>query len=305
MHLDHCTRLIVSLFALISLGLHTLLLRMSLLLIEGTSSDISTEGTRSERLHALSNVTNFKGKLFMSEVAKIAELFTESAPQYTAITEAVEYFCPKWIAQNVHQFENLRELRVLDLACGSGLNVKALSQERAGIRAEGVDVASGMLSIARATGLYEKLYNCDLNTRLSEIPSETFDLVMVFGVLLFLNDVPLCMSECSRVLKPGGTLWATFRAFEEDDMGSPPRHLRQGGLMINGYSAAEILHTMRRSALGLTALDLVVEHTSPTGFPVMCYLLQAHKSTFLHKAQSPLSPVPQRIGSRPSSVAPQ
>src|SRR6201999_2521890 len=110
-------------------------------------------------------------------------------------------------------------------ACGSGLNVKALCQERAGIRAEGADAASGMLSIARATGLYEKLYSCDLNTRLSEIPSETFDLVMVFSALLYLSNVPLCIFECHRVLKPGGTLWATFRPFEADDMGSPPRSL--------------------------------------------------------------------------------
>lgn len=223
----------------------------------------------------------------MSTVTRIAGSFTEVAPQYDAITKSLEYFCPEWIAQNVHQFEISPEFRVLDLACGSGLNVRALHQQRAGIRAEGVDASSGMLEIARATGLYQKLYSYDLNTPLPDIPSDTFDLVMVFSVLHLLSDVPTCLSECHRVLKPGGTLWATFRPYEADDPGTPAQTVRrQGGGKVTGYSAAQILHMARKARLRLTALDPVIEYISGNGFPVPCYLLQARKTAVVTQPQA-------------------
>jgi len=162
------------------------------------------------------------------------------------------------------------------LACGTGINIKALLENHPGIRADGVDISPKMIEHARATGLYQNLYVHNLQHPLLSVASDAFDLVIAFGFLEFLTDVYVCISECSRVLKPNGMLWASFRRFEAGDAFSPPRVIGDE-LKQFGYSASELLYMMKGLKMKVTALDTAVGYVTSNGFAVPYYVIQARK----------------------------
>jgi len=209
---------------------------------------------------------------------RVTRAFDSWADRYDEDMRKSQYFSPEWIARHVYDLDGVPECRVLDLGCGTGINVKALCDLRTGIRADGIDVSTKMLEHARACNRYETLCTHDLNSRLPDIHSETFDLVIAFGFLELLADVGTCLSECRRVLRVGGTLWASFRRFEGGDDRSPPRQISLGGVTLIGYSADEILNMMSHLELRVTAFDTVVGYITEMGFPCPFYVLSASKT---------------------------
>jgi predicted TPR repeat methyltransferase len=208
----------------------------------------------------------------------MAKYYDAAATDYEKSMRRAGYFSPGWIAKYAPGLEDCPEFRVLDLGCGTGLNIKALCEQRAGIRADGVDLSPKMLERARATNSYESFYARDLNNEVPDIPSGIFDLVVAFGFFDLLSDVRVCLSECRRVLKVNGTLWASFRRFEADDEGSPPRHVSVEGIVTTGHSAGEILQMMRFLTMRVIALDAVVGYITRTGFDCPFYVLRARKA---------------------------
>ncbi|MFL6601928.1 MAG: class I SAM-dependent DNA methyltransferase [Steroidobacteraceae bacterium] len=209
---------------------------------------------------------------------EVTHAFDSWAERYDQDMKKAQYFSPDWITRHLDDLDGPAECRVLDLACGTGVNVKVLSELRPGVRAHGIDISPKMLDVARRINGYEWLQTHDLNTPLSDIQSDTFDLVIAFGFLELLSDVDLCLSECKRVLAVGGTLWSSFRRFEADDELSPPRQMSVGGMTVIGYSADQILHKMASLKLRVTAFDTVVGYITDTGFSCPFYVLSARKT---------------------------
>jgi predicted TPR repeat methyltransferase len=214
----------------------------------------------------------------MTMTKPMTKSFDAAADQYDALVKPGRYFAPEWITTHSDQIGDRNPFRVLDLGCGTGLNIEVLSQRRPGIHAEGVDLSPRMLGRARATGRYERLYTHDLNEPLSDVASDSFDLVIAFGCLEFLSDVRVCLSECGRLLKTNGQLWASFKRFEADDPGSPPRSMLIRGVRMYGYSAAEILHMMNDLDMHVIALEALVGYVTRSGFDCPYNVLQARKS---------------------------
>jgi len=212
-----------------------------------------------------------------SEALSVKELFDELAQGYDERIKRNGYFAPGWVTAHAGELEDRPEFRVLDLACGTGLNVRVLAGRRKGIRADGIDLSPKMLELARASALYERLYVRDLNYRLPDIPSESFDLVIAFGFLEWLDYVGPCISECHRLLKPNGILWATFRRFEAGDEASPRRQVEIAGGRLTGYSAAEIVHVLNQLDLHIVKLEETTGYLTSTGFPCPYYVLRAAK----------------------------
>jgi 2-polyprenyl-3-methyl-5-hydroxy-6-metoxy-1,4-benzoquinol methylase len=90
--------------------------------------------------------------------------------------------------------------RILDLGCGSGLNVWLYQQ--AGWDAIGVEPADAAAAIARSMGL--RAYTGTLEE--VRFPPSYFDVVTMYQVLEHIANPRAVLEECHRILKPGGRL---------------------------------------------------------------------------------------------------
>lgn len=126
-----------------------------------------------------------------------------------------------------------RELRVLDLGCGTGRHARWLAE--AGARVVAVDFSEGMLAQARAKGDLRHLRFgiADLNQPLPFAP-RCFDLVVSGLVLEHLRDLGHFFREVQRVLAPTGR--AVVSAMH------PAMFLRKSQARFTDPESGEIIH---------------------------------------------------------------
>ncbi len=94
---------------------------------------------------------------------------------------------------------------ILDVGCGTGLSGLALRQ--AGFpHIDGCDLTPEMLAKAKATGVYQRLFETNLNEPPINAPSGHYDAATCVGVFSFGHVAPSAIDEILRVLKPGGIL---------------------------------------------------------------------------------------------------
>ena len=102
-------------------------------------------------------------------------------------------------------FDGQRGKRVLDVGCGTGVDLVRFA--RAGAHAFGVDVASAAIGLARQNAAHQQLaaHLAVADGERLPFPSDRFDYVFAHGVVQYTADDRTLVSECHRVLKPGGT----------------------------------------------------------------------------------------------------
>jgi SAM-dependent methyltransferase len=98
--------------------------------------------------------------------------------------------------------------RGLDVGCGDGVLTKLLA-ELAGAdwRLVGIDPDPAEIALARATGFFEELHETGAD-HVAE-PDSSFDFAFANSVLEHIPDLPPCLKEIARCLKPGGRFYAT------------------------------------------------------------------------------------------------
>nr|XP_046256544.1 methyltransferase-like protein 27 isoform X2 [Scatophagus argus]XP_046256545.1 methyltransferase-like protein 27 isoform X2 [Scatophagus argus] len=127
------------------------------------------------------------------------------AQTYEQDSERMNYRAPDLVVDflNANFCGSREEVRVLDVACGSGLVAKLMAG--LGFRHfVGVDGSKGMLEQAAKTGLYQDLRPALLGTQ--PLPAEpgTFDLAIIVGALRD-GFVPVSVvRELCDAIKPGG-----------------------------------------------------------------------------------------------------
>ena len=100
---------------------------------------------------------------------------------------------------------NIREKRVLDLACGEGHNTRILAKKAATVT--GVDFSEKMIETAREKEAEENLgitYIASDAADLKDLPSNSFDLVTCFMSMQDIEHLEDAVSEVARVLKNDG-----------------------------------------------------------------------------------------------------
>lgn len=134
----------------------------------------------------------------------IGAAFDERAPHYDENT------MHRSVASAVAGFVDLDDVtRVLDIATGTGLVLRALSQRAPGLALTGVDISRGMLDVARAALPAAEWIEAEA----ARVPlsDSSADLVTCVTALHIIPGVPEAAAEWSRVLRPGGRLvTATF-----------------------------------------------------------------------------------------------
>ena len=100
---------------------------------------------------------------------------------------------------------------ILEIGCGAGVLTAELA--RTGHHIEAVDAAPAMVQLTRQNatnnGVAERVTASLADVHALCFPEGKFDLVIAIGVIPWLHDVALGLSEMQRVLKRGGSLIVT------------------------------------------------------------------------------------------------
>jgi demethylmenaquinone methyltransferase/2-methoxy-6-polyprenyl-1,4-benzoquinol methylase len=139
------------------------------------------------------------------------EIFNAIAPRYDMTNRILSLGMDTgWRRKILEHLPTGRDLRVLDLATGTGAVAMALARDERVAEVVGVDLAESMLCIGRAKVARELLgskVNLLVGDALAlDFPDRRFDAVTVaFGLRNF-PDVMKGLMEAYRVIRPGGRL---------------------------------------------------------------------------------------------------
>lgn len=105
---------------------------------------------------------------------------------------------------------------VLDFGCGSGAITNKLAEEVKAI--EAIDISSGMLGFAQNQADENAITN--INYRQVSIfdesfKNETFDVILAFNVLHYIEDMPSLIERINSLLKPNGVFISSTACMKE------------------------------------------------------------------------------------------
>ena len=98
------------------------------------------------------------------------------------------------------------ESRLLDLASGTGDIAFAGLEQISGLRVVGTDFAYPMMAVGQVRPLGQLMAWCQADALQLPYPSNTFDAVVSGYLLRNVIDLPACLAEQLRVVRPGGVI---------------------------------------------------------------------------------------------------
>lgn len=153
----------------------------------------------------------------LTDVNDTRALYDEWAINYDADLAKADqdYVGPASAAAHVLKYLGVPQIdpntELLDAGCGTGLVGVHLAQAGAK-KIDGVDLSSGMLEVARKTGVYRSLDTADLSSPLVH-KDHTYDVVACIGTMTQGHVGPVAIDEFARVTKPGGLIVATVLGY--------------------------------------------------------------------------------------------
>jgi 2-polyprenyl-6-hydroxyphenyl methylase/3-demethylubiquinone-9 3-methyltransferase len=118
-----------------------------------------------------------------------------------------------WVASRIEkELGSLEGIGLLDIGCGGGFLSNALSE--IGMRVTGIDLSATSLEVARRWDKTGKVKYLEANAYRLPFAGESFDVVTAMDFLEHVEDPRKAISECARVLKPGGLFF--FHTFNRN-----------------------------------------------------------------------------------------
>lgn len=114
------------------------------------------------------------------------------------------------VARLVSKLNLDKNAKILDLGCGEGRNIRLLTES--GYEVTGIDQSKHALDIVR--NLYnlpsEKLICADAIESIRQLASETFNLVLCWGLMHYISNTSTALNEIHRVLKRSSHVIISF-----------------------------------------------------------------------------------------------
>lgn len=116
----------------------------------------------------------------MPDAAPVTYLLTTSAEQRTyynatattydeEFAKATRYDYPARVAHVFMAVAGAADTLIVDIGCGTGLLGQALARLRSDVIIDGLDLSTGMLALARATGAYRRVREADLQVGVPDL----------------------------------------------------------------------------------------------------------------------------------------
>lgn len=109
-----------------------------------------------------------------------------------------------------------KENIILDFGCGSGTITNKISTKVKSI--EAIDISAGMLEIAKRQAEEKFITNINyIQTSIFDprFKKETFDAILAFNVLHYIEDMPCHISRINSLLKPSGIFISSTACLKE------------------------------------------------------------------------------------------
>lgn len=156
----------------------------------------------------------------LSEMPKayVQALFDQYAPHFEdVLINDLGYRAPSLIfkavvAARVAARKPALFKRAIDLGCGTGLAAAAFAKQVDHFT--GIDLSSGMIKEARATGLYAELEVADMIDGLRGRSDASVNLIVAADAFVYLSDLAPVLREAKRVLAAGGVLAFTLETHD-------------------------------------------------------------------------------------------
>ncbi len=140
----------------------------------------------------------------------VRALFDQYAPRFDKVlVNDLDYRGPEVLLKAVLAARHAQKLparfrRAIDLGCGTGL----VAREFSSLVDEfvGIDLSSGMIERARATGLYARLDVTDMLQGLCAEDETSAELIVAADAFVYVPELDGLLREAARVLKPQGLL---------------------------------------------------------------------------------------------------
>jgi len=122
------------------------------------------------------------------------------------------YSAAHFLIENIKaDFQDFMPNQILDVGCGSGYNTATYATIYSNADVHGIDVAPGLLrwGNARAESLGQAIHFTQMNSADMDFEDESFDLIAstIWGHETTPSILTKSLSECWRVLRPGGVMF--------------------------------------------------------------------------------------------------
>ena len=136
------------------------------------------------------------------------KLYADWAETYDqTMLDGLSYRSPRRIAALAAETEARRDVRVLDVGCGTGLLANSL-RTQGFHRIDGLDYSAPMLAVAQREGRIDEAFLRDLNEGL-DMGAECYDMLASTGTFTHGHVGAGCLPELLALLVPGGRLICT------------------------------------------------------------------------------------------------
>ena len=110
---------------------------------------------------------------------------------------------------------------MLDIGCGGGATIKRLLKRSKGAHVYGIDISEESVTKARKLNsnfLDKQVFVCQGSAEKLPYEDEKFDLVTAVETVYFWPNLPSCLQEVYRVLKPGAKFAIMVESVESDSI---------------------------------------------------------------------------------------
>lgn len=148
-------------------------------------------------------------------------LFDKFAGEFDRrLVDELAYRIPEILSARIKALEPRRDLRVLDLGCGTGLCGLHMAGSCAALT--GVDLSPAMLAKARARNLYDTLVEQNIADWLAQATAGAFDVVLAADVFIYVGDLAAIFPAVARVLADGGLFAFSIEQTTQGDFALQP-----------------------------------------------------------------------------------
>jgi len=172
---------------------------------------------------------------------EIIKKYSDAAKEYDKIGLDDEYIAYKKMALAVIDELKLKNAKIIDLGCGTGLSSVEFFKKDYNVT--GIDITPEMIEEAKKYQ-FEKLICQNLDTPL-KVENNIFDAAVLTGVMEFIQDPLALFKEVNRVLKDNGVFAITI----------PKKFPEESKIPFESYSKEEIEPVFKKAGFRIVSCE--------------------------------------------------